>query len=84
MRIEMGGEQVNQDLAAFITDERHLDIIPRFAFKKKFQNINGQESFTVNKVDVGSVTKSYTDWAKEEIVKDIKEEMFYITEDPVD
>ena len=47
-------------------------------------NINGADAFEVSKVDVSGVHPSYMQWQKEEIIRDLKEEMFYVSEDPVD
>ena len=64
--------------------ERKLEILPRFAFKKKLYNSNGQEGFEVNKVDCSGVHPSYYQWCKEEIVRELKEEILYVSEDPLD
>jgi hypothetical protein len=61
-----------------------MEIHPRFSFKKKFVNINGQETFENTFMDTSKVHPSYYQWCKEEIIRDLKEEMFYVSEDQVD
>lgn len=38
----------------------------------------------MTKVDTSKVHPSYYNWSKEEIVKDVKEEVLYVSEEPVD
>lgn len=64
--------------------ERRLDIAPRFTFKKKLYNNNGQEAFELQRIEAPGVHRSYYQWCKEEIVRDLKEELLYVSEDPVD
>jgi len=68
----------------WLEKEKQIAILPRYAFKKKFQNANGQEYFDITRLDTSGVHPSYSQWAKEEIVRDMKEEMLYVSEDPVD
>ena len=44
-------------------------------------NVNGVESFELTKLDTLKVHPSYMQWAKEEVVRDMKEEMLYVSED---
>jgi hypothetical protein len=46
--------------------------------------VNGVETFDLTKLDVTGVNPSYYNWCKEDIVRDMKEEMLYVSEDPVD
>ncbi len=64
--------------------EKKIDILPRFAFKKKLYNNAGQEGFDLQKFDTSAVHPSYYNWCKEEIVRDVKEEVLYVSEEPVD
>jgi len=68
----------------WLEKERNIEVLPRFAFKKRLQNVNGSEFFDISKLDVSKVHPTYYEWCKEEIVRDMKEEMFYVSEDPVD
>lgn len=68
----------------WLEKDRNLELLPRFSFKKKFQNINGVDSFDVTRLDSSQVHPSYYQWSKEELVRDMKEEMLYVSEDPID
>lgn len=61
-----------------------MEILPRFAFRKRFVNLNGNESFEILRQDCSKVHPIYNQWAKEEIIRDLKEEMLYVSEDVVD
>jgi len=39
------------------------------------------EGFELTRLDMTGVSSSYMNWAKDEVVKDLKEEMFYVSED---
>jgi hypothetical protein len=64
--------------------DKKVEILPRFAFKKKLHNVNGQEGFDLTRLDTSGVHPSYYHWCKDEIVRDIKEEVLYVSEEPVD
>lgn len=64
--------------------EKKLDIAPRYSFKKKLYNNNGQEGFEITRLDTTGVHPSYYQWCKEELVRDVKEETLYVSEDPFD
>ena len=64
--------------------EKKFDISPRYSFKKKLYNNNGVEGFEVLRLDSAGVHPSYAQWCKEEIVRDLKEEVLYVSEDPID
>jgi len=59
-------------------------LLPRIAFKKKFQNQNGQEFFDMQRIDCAGIHPSYYQYMKDEVVKDFKEEMLYVSEEVVD
>ncbi len=65
----------------WLEKDRNIEILPRFAFQKKLQNVNGVENFDISRLDTSLVHPSYYQWAKEEIVRDMKEEMLYVSED---
>lgn len=81
---DIGGQSITQDLINWLENEKAIEIQPRFAFKKKFMNVNGVESFENTKLDISNVHPSYLQWAKEEIVRELKEEMLYVSEDQID
>ncbi len=35
----------------WLEKDKNIELLPRFAFKKKFQNINGVDSFDVTRLD---------------------------------
>ena len=80
---DFGGQTITTDLLNLIEREKKIEVLPRFAFKKRFVNLNGAESFEVQTVDTSRVHPSYMQWAKEEIMRDLKEEMLYVSEDIV-
>jgi hypothetical protein len=42
-----------------VEKEKGVEILPRIAFKKKYQNINGQDSFEITRLDVSNIHPSY-------------------------
>lgn len=84
IKYDIGGATLTNDLMNWIENDKRLEVIPRFGFKKKFQNVNGVETFDTTKIDTTHVHPSYMQWSKEEIVRDLKEEMFYVSEDQID
>lgn len=64
--------------------DKHIEIAPRYSFKKRLYNNNGAEGFELTKLDVSGIHPSYAQWCKEEIVRDVKEELLYVSEDQVD
>jgi len=81
---DIGGAYLTQELLNLLEKDKHIEVAPRFSFKKRFFNNNGQEGFDVTRVDTSHVHPSYYNWSKEEIVKDVKEEVLYVSEEPVD
>lgn len=65
-------------------NKKGVEVVPRFCFKKKISSVGGQEQYDVIPIDKGTVTKSYYDWSTSEIVRDMKEEMLYVSEEVVD
>lgn len=63
---------------------RKTEILPRFSFKKKLINNNGQEGFDLTRLDTSGVHPSYSNWCREEIIRDVKEEVLYVSEEPLD
>ena len=81
---DIGGAYLTQELLNHIENGKKVDVAPRFSFKKKLYNNNGQEGFDVQRLDFSQVHPSYYNWCKEEIVRDVKEELLYVSEEPVD
>jgi actin-related protein len=81
---DIGGSFLTNELLSLIEKDKKIEILPRFAFKKKLFNNAGQEGFDLQRLDTSGVHSSYTNWCKEEIVRDVKEEVLYVSEEPVD
>ncbi len=81
---DIGGQYLTNELLSYLENQKKIQITPRFAFKKRLYNNNGQEAFEITKQDTSGVRPSYHQWCKEEIVRDLKEEVCYVSEDPVD
>jgi actin-like protein 6A len=79
---DIAGSFLTHELATVI--EKKVEVAPRFSFKRRLYNNNGQEAFDVTRLDVSGVHPSYYNWCKEEIVRDVKEEVLYVSEDPID
>lgn len=47
-------------------------------------NVEGQETFTLQEKDYSGVSQSFHLWNQQEIVREMKEEMLYVSETPVD
>ena len=84
IKFDFGGSNLTSDLLGWLERDKGIEVLPRFAFKKKLQNLNGAENFDLTRLDTSQVHPSYYQWSKEEIAKDMKEEMLYVSEDPVD
>ena len=81
---DFGGNSITLDLLNLLEREKKIEVLPRFSFKKRFVNLNGSESFEILRQDSSRVHPSYNQWAREEIVRDLKEEILYVSEDIVD
>lgn len=84
LRHEIGGQTISRDLQDWLTNSQHVAIQPRYCFRKKFLNVEGQETFSLEKKDYSGVTQSYHQWNQEEIVREMKEDMLYVSETPCD
>jgi actin-like protein 6A len=56
---DIGGHTLTNDLLTWLEKDKNMEILPRFAFKKKFMNVNGVESFEVTPQDFNRVHPSY-------------------------
>lgn len=59
-------------------------IKPRFTFKRKFKSIDGVESFDLDTWEEPNVDPSYYRWCQMGIVNDLKEELLYVAEEPLE
>jgi len=67
----------------WLTTDKGLEIKPRFTFKRKFTNVDGVENFTVTPIEVKNCDPAYYKYSQLQIVKDLKEEHLFISEDPL-
>ena len=81
---DIGGAFLTYEILNQVENLRKIDVLPRFAFKKKLINNGGQEGFDLTRLECSGVHPSYYNWCKEEIIRDIKEEAFYVSEEPLD
>jgi actin-related protein len=81
---DIGGAFLTNELLNIIEKDKKVEVLPRFAFKKKLFNNAGQEGFELQRLDTSGVHPSYYQWCKEEIVRDVKEDVLYVSEEPVD
>jgi actin-related protein len=62
---------------------KDVQVKPRFTFKRKFKNIEGQPTFEVTPVDEPNVDPTYYRWCQKQILRDIKRDMLYVAEEPL-
>jgi actin-like protein 6A len=78
---DIGGALLTQDLANFL-QKKGTQIKPRYTFKKKFINTDGQELMQL--IDLSSQVKdthpNYTNWSQLEIVREMKEDFLSVSE----
>lgn len=83
LRNNIGGNWVNQKLHDWITKTQGLEIKPRFTFKRKMTNVDGQVNFTTTPVEVKNCDPGYYKYSQMQIIKDLKEEFLYVAEEPL-
>lgn len=78
---DIAGAQLTQDLHSFL-QKKGVEIKPRYTFKKKFINTDGQELMQL--VDLSSQVKNthpnYHNWSQLEIVREMKEDFLSVSE----
>ena len=52
-------------------------------FKRKFKVVDGQEVFETLPVQAGNVDPSYTKWCQGQILDDLKQQLFFVSEEPL-
>ena len=57
--------------------------MPRFALKVKHENIDGQDSYTRTPVDCTGVDPEYYKWNQFQILKELKEDYLFCSEEPI-
>lgn len=66
-----------------MTEEKKVDVKPRFTFKSKFTSVDGVENFTTTPVEVANCDPGYYKYSQMQIVKDVKEEFLFVAEEPL-
>ena len=83
LRNNIGGNFITEKLSKWISEDKGVEIKPRFTFSRKFTNIDGVENFTTTPVEVANFDPAYHKYSQMQIVKDIKEEYLYVAEEPL-
>jgi len=68
----------------WVTKDQKTEVKPRFTFKRKFKNVDGQEEFETTNIEAPLVDPTYYRWSQMQILNEIKEEMLYVAEEPVE
>ena len=84
LRHEIGGDSITKKFEEWLTNDQKLEVKPRFTFKRKFKNIDGQESFETIPIESPNIDPSYYRWSQMQILNDIKEDILYVTEEPLE
>ena len=83
VRHAVGGESLSQLLANYLENTHKASVKPRFLFKRKFKVVDGQEVFETLPVQAGNVDPSYTKWCQGQILDDLKQQLFFVSEEPL-
>jgi len=83
LRNNIGGNYIAEKLSKWITEEKSVEIKPRFTFNRKFTNVDGVENFTTTPIENVNCDPGYYKYSQMQIVKDIKEEYLYVAEEPM-
>lgn len=82
---DIAGKHITKDLLHFLKTTKKIDVKPRFTFKKKFMNVDGNEVVQLydlsNTEEVQDTTQSFYDYSVSEIVRDIKEEFLNVSDE---
>lgn len=82
---DIGGQHITEDLYKYTVDKKTNQIRPRFSFKKKFVNTDGQEMMQL--IDLSSAPEiknthpNYYKWSQMEIVREMKEDFLSVSEE---
>ena len=83
LRQNIGGNTLTRKLGAWLKDDMQKEIQPRFAQKVKHQNLDGQDSYSRVPVDCSLVDPAHYKWNQMQVLKDLKEEYLFCSEEPV-
>lgn len=84
LRCAIGGETITDRFEQWLrTTYKDVEIKPRFLFKRKFKQVDGQPHFDVTPVDEPNVDPSYLVWSQKQILRELKRDLFYVAEEPL-
>ena len=63
LRHEIGGATASKAFEDWMTKDQKIKVQPRFTFKRKFRNIDGQESFETIDIEAKHVDPTYYRWS---------------------
>jgi len=82
---DVAGQQLTTDLFNFIKNKKEMDIKPRYTFKKKFVNTDGQELMQLIDLnetpEVKNTHPNYLKWSQMEVVRECKEDFLTVSEE---
>ena len=81
---DIGGQSLTQDLHDVVTKTKGIGIKPRWSFKKKFVNTEGQELMQLQEIDqdlLKNTTKNFSFWSQMEIIREMKEDFLTVSDD---
>ena len=55
-----------------------------FLERRKYKNVDGQESFETTSIEAPNVDPTYQRWSQMQIINELKEELLYVTEEPLE
>ena len=82
---DIGGQTISNDLLNYLTTVKNVPLKPRYTFKKRFINTDGQEVMQL--VDLTGSDKikntheSYLKWSQMEIAREMKEDFLSVSEE---
>ena len=84
MRCPIGGETITDRLEQWLkATYKDIEVKPRFTFKRKFKNIEGQAHFETIPVDEPNVDPTYYTWSQKQILRELKCDLLYVAEEPL-
>lgn len=84
LRCSIGGETITDKFEQWLkTANKDVEIRPRFTFKRIYKNIEGQAHFETTLVEEKNVEPTYYRWCQKQILRDLKQELLYVSEEPM-
>lgn len=81
---DIGGQSLTNDLLKFLTQKKEINVRPRYSFKKKFVNTDGQEIMQLVEIpqsELQRTTKNYCKWSQLEIAREMKEDFLTVSDE---